>query len=161
MLFNRSYLLVKTIFNVNGSYNDHPAKTGILHEEESIEYMINFCSNNLMSRHINCKMQFAQIHLFSLPYLRVLHSLSSYTFRPMTSITTLTTAPKLGKRYLIFTVFKHLLMKMYVRDFSGTFINVKIELRKPYNSRSGSLKISFTISAVSISVSENINPHPR
>ncbi len=69
--------------------------------------------------------------------------------------------PQLGKRYLTFTVFERLLMQLYVGDFSGTFINVKTELRKPSSPRSGSLKIPFTISAVLISVSENTNPRPR
>ncbi len=71
------------------------------------------------------------------------------------------TAFRLGKRYLIFTVFEGLLMQVYLGNFSGTFINVKTKLRKPSNSRSGSLKIPCTISAISIEVLTKINPWLR
>ncbi|PCS23308.1 hypothetical protein BTN49_1305 [Candidatus Enterovibrio escicola] len=52
-------------------------------------------------------------------------------------------------------------MKVYVGDLSGTFINVKTELRKPSNLQSRSLKIPFTIRVVSNEVLENINPRQR
>ncbi len=110
----------------------------------------NFCSNNLMMRHINGKMKFEPDRRFFLPHLRVFHSPSPYTFRPVTSIRTWATAPRLGKRYLTFMLFECLLMQVYVGDLSERFINVKIELRKSFNPRSGSLEIPFTISAVSI-----------
>ncbi|WP_223866390.1 hypothetical protein [Candidatus Enterovibrio escicola] len=38
-LFNCFCLQAKTTFNVNGSYNGHHAKIGILHEEKPIKYM--------------------------------------------------------------------------------------------------------------------------
>ncbi|PCS23579.1 Mobile element protein [Candidatus Enterovibrio escicola] len=43
------------------------------------------------------------------------------------------TAPRLSKQYLTSMIFERLLMQVYVGDSSGTFINIKTELRKPSN----------------------------
>ncbi|WP_339378790.1 hypothetical protein [Candidatus Enterovibrio escicola] len=61
----------------------------------------------------------------------------------MASITTWATAIQLDKLYLTYMVFEHLLMQVYVGDFSGTFINVKIELRKPFTSTKGDIENTF------------------
>ncbi len=112
-----------------------------------------------MSKYIHGKMKFALKTPFLLAVFTCFPFTSLYPFRTVVSITTWETAPLFGKRYLIFTVLEHVLMQVYVGDFRGTFINVKTELRRPSNPRSGSLEIPFTMSAVSIAVSKKSLSH--